>query len=168
MVIADLAVTYEDQAPGARHSSLQLSYDHKILKYQPIAAELRQKGWRVQTTAIVYGALGSVQPSNFKAYTEALRLHKSEARQLDLQLSSLCVRASHRIWRGHCRQHRERQGSGAASRATRGFGGTPRRASQARARRQAGLSDRQGTTQVGNRPSQTQVGRHTLLYMTAY
>ncbi|CAI5734353.1 unnamed protein product [Peronospora destructor] len=90
LVIADLAVTFEDQAPGARHSSLQLSYDHKILKYQPIAAELRQKGWRIQTIAIVYGALGSVQPSNFKAYTEALQLHKGEAHQLELQLSSLC------------------------------------------------------------------------------
>ncbi|CAI5741780.1 unnamed protein product [Peronospora destructor] len=123
LAIADLTVTFEDQAPGARHSSLQLSYDHKILKYQPIAAELRQTGWRVQTAAIVYGALGSVQPSNIKTYTEALQLHKGEARQLELPLSSLCVRASHRIWRGHCRQHRERQGSGAASRATRGSGG---------------------------------------------
>ena len=135
LVIADLAVTFEDQASGARHSSLQLSYDHKILKYQSIAAELRLKGWRVQTTAIVYGALVSVQPSNFKVYTEELRLHKGEARQLDLPLSSLCVRASHRIWRWHCRQHRERQRSGTASRATRGSGGTPQSTSQARARR---------------------------------
>ncbi|POM76971.1 hypothetical protein PHPALM_5729 [Phytophthora palmivora] len=55
MVMADLAVTFEDQTAGARHSSLQLSHDHKTLKYQPI------------TAAIVYESLGSVQPSNFKA-----------------------------------------------------------------------------------------------------
>ncbi|OWY96499.1 hypothetical protein PHMEG_00033220 [Phytophthora megakarya] len=113
MAIADLAVTFEDQSPGSRHSSLQLSHDHKTLKYQPIVAELQFKGWRVQTAAIVYGTLGSVQPSNFKTYTEKLKLHK--ARQLDIQLSSHCVRASHRIWGWHCRQHRQRQQSGNAS-----------------------------------------------------
>ena len=64
VVIADLAVTFEDQSAGARHSSLQLSHDYKTLKYQPIVAELRLKGWSVQTAALVYGALGSVQPSN--------------------------------------------------------------------------------------------------------
>lgn len=135
MVIADLAVTFEDQAARARHSSLQLSHDHKTLKYQPIVAELQHKGWRVQTAAIVYGTLGSVQPSNFKAYTEKFKLHKREARQLDLQLSSHCIRASHRIWGWHCRQHRDRQRSGTASRASRGSGGAPRRTSQAPARR---------------------------------
>ena len=131
MVIADLAITFEDQSAGARHSSLQLSHDHKTLKYQPIVAELEHKGWRVQTAAIVYGSLGSVQPSNFKTYTEKLKLLKTEARQLDLQLSSHCIRASHRIWGWHCRQHRERQHSGTASRASRGSGGASRRTSQA-------------------------------------
>uniref|UniRef100_H3GYD4 Reverse transcriptase domain-containing protein n=1 Tax=Phytophthora ramorum TaxID=164328 RepID=H3GYD4_PHYRM len=135
MAIADLAVTFEDQAAGARHSSLQLSHDHKTLKYQPVVAELRHKGWRVQIGAIVYGSLGSVQPSNFKTYTEQLHLLKREARQLDIQLSSHCIRASHRIWGWHCRQHRERQRSGTASRAPRGSGGSPRRTSQAPARR---------------------------------
>ena len=129
--IADLAITFEDQSAGARHSSLQLSHDHKTLKYQPIVAELEHKGWRVQTAAIVYGSLGSVQPSNFKTYTEKLKLLKTEARQLDLQLSSHCIRASHRIWGWHCRQHRERQHSGTASRASRGSGGASRRTSQA-------------------------------------
>ncbi|KAG3047798.1 hypothetical protein PI125_g26806, partial [Phytophthora idaei] len=123
MVIADLAVTFEDHAARARHSSLQLSHDHKTLVYQPIVAEMRHKGWRVQTAAIVYGSLGSVQPSNFKTYTEQLKLHKREARQLDLQLSSHCIRASHRIWGWHCRRHREHQRSGTASRASRGSGG---------------------------------------------
>ncbi|UIZ24629.1 hypothetical protein KXD40_006565 [Peronospora effusa] len=123
MVIADLAITFEDQSAGARHSSLQLSHDYKTLKYQPIVAELEHKGWRVQTAAIVYGSLGSVQPSNFKTYTEKLKLLKTDARQLDLQLSSHCIRASQRIWGWHCRQHRERQHSGTAPRAPRGSGG---------------------------------------------
>ncbi|KAE9036232.1 hypothetical protein PR001_g8928 [Phytophthora rubi] len=133
MVIADLAVTFEELAASTRHSSLQLSHDHKTLKYQPIVAELRLKGWQVQTAAIVYGSLGSVQPSNLKAYTEKLKLHKREAQQLEIQLSSHCVRASHRIWGWHCRRHHEGQRSGNASRAPRGSGGTPRRTSQARA-----------------------------------
>ncbi|KAE8960454.1 hypothetical protein PR003_g9186 [Phytophthora rubi] len=123
MVIADLAVTFEEHAAGTRHSSLQLSHDHKTLKYQPIVAELRLKEWQVQTAAIVYGSLGSVQPSNFKTYTEKLKLHKDEARQLDLQLSSHCIHASHHIWDWHCWRHREGQRSGNAPRAPRGSGG---------------------------------------------
>ncbi|CAI5744046.1 unnamed protein product [Peronospora destructor] len=120
MVIADLAITFEDQSARARHSSLQLSHDYKTLKYQPIVAELEHKGWRVQTAAIVYGSLGSVETSNIKTYTEKLKLLKTEARGLDLRLSSHCIRASHRIWRWQCRQHRERQHSGTAVRASRG------------------------------------------------
>ena len=122
--IADLAITFEDHSAGSRHFSLQLNHDYKILKYQPIVAELEHKGWRVQTAAIVYGSLGSVQPSNFKTYTEKLKLLKTEAHQLDLQLPNSCIRASHRIWGWHCRQHREHQHSGTASRALRGSGGS--------------------------------------------
>ncbi|KAF1325661.1 reverse transcriptase, partial [Globisporangium splendens] len=135
MVIADLAITFEDQpASQQASSSLQLSHDHKILKYQPIVAELQHKGWRVQTAAIIYGSLGSVHPSNFVTYTEKLGLLKREARRLNIQLSSHCIRASHRIWNWHCSQHRMRQQSGTASRAPRGPGGVPRSTSQAEAR----------------------------------
>ncbi|KAE9007552.1 hypothetical protein PF011_g11078 [Phytophthora fragariae] len=107
VVIPDLAVTFEEHAASARHSSLQLSHDHNTLKYQPIVAELRLKGWQVRTAAIVYGSLGSVQPSNINTYTEKLMLHKREARQLDLQLSGHCIRTSHCIWGWHCRRYRE-------------------------------------------------------------
>ncbi|KAE9204587.1 hypothetical protein PF005_g13736 [Phytophthora fragariae] len=107
VVIPDLAVTFEEHAAIARHSSLQLSHDHNTLKYQPIVAELRLKGWQVRTAAIVYGSLGSVQPSNINTYTEKLMLHKREARQLDLQLSGHCIRTSHCIWGWHCRRYRE-------------------------------------------------------------
>ncbi|KAE9108425.1 hypothetical protein PF010_g11918 [Phytophthora fragariae] len=161
MVIADLAVTFEEHAAGARHSSLQLSHDHKTLKYQPIVAELRLKGWQVQTAAIVYGSLGSVQPSNFKTYTEKLKLHKREARQLDLQLSSHCIRTSHRIWGWHCRRHREGQRSGNASRAPRGSGGGV-------AHRRLGHGGKLVilTNRAGNRPSQTQEDTNTLPLVT--
>uniref|UniRef100_A0AAV1VNV4 Reverse transcriptase n=1 Tax=Peronospora matthiolae TaxID=2874970 RepID=A0AAV1VNV4_9STRA len=135
MVIADLAVTFEDHAASARHSSLQLSHDFKVNKYQPIVAELRLNRWRVQTTALVYGSLGSVHPSNLKTYTETLGLLKIEARQLDLQLLSHCVRSSHRIWSWHCRQHGYRQRGGTASRALHRSGGTRQSTSQVRARR---------------------------------
>jgi hypothetical protein len=134
MVIADLAITFEDQPTSQQaSSSLQLSHDHKILKYQPIVAELQHKGWRVQTAAIIYGSLGSVHPSNFVTYTEKLGLLKREARRLNIQLSSHCIRASHRIWNWHCSQHRTRQQSGTASRAPRGSGGVQRSTPQAAA-----------------------------------
>ena len=135
LVIADLAVTFEDHAAGARHSSLHSSHDFKVLKYKPIADEMRLKGWRVQTSALIYGTLGSVYPSNFKTYTEMLNLLKREARQLDLQLSSHCIRSGHKIWSGHCRLHRDLQRSGGASGAPRGSGGTPRSRSRTQVRR---------------------------------
>ena len=125
MVISDLAISFEDQPAGSRRSSLQSSHDFKVLKYQPIVNELRLKGWKVISTAIVYGSLGSVVSSNFKTFTEELHLLKRDARQLDLQLSSHCVRSSFRIWNWHCSQHRDRQRSGTATRRTRGSGGTP-------------------------------------------
>uniref|UniRef100_A0AAV1V7X1 Uncharacterized protein n=1 Tax=Peronospora matthiolae TaxID=2874970 RepID=A0AAV1V7X1_9STRA len=134
MVIADLKVTFEDHAASARHSSLQLSHDFKVNKYHPIVFELRLKGWQVQTTALVYGSLGSVHPSNLKTYTETLGLLKIEARQLNLQLSSHCIRSSHRIWSWHCRQHRDRQRGGTASRAMLRSEGTRQSTSQVRAR----------------------------------
>uniref|UniRef100_A0AAV1VNU8 Reverse transcriptase n=1 Tax=Peronospora matthiolae TaxID=2874970 RepID=A0AAV1VNU8_9STRA len=135
LFIADLAVTFENHAAGARHSSLHSSHDFKVLKYKPIADEMRLKGWRVQSAALNYGTLGSVYPSNFKTYTEMLHLLKREARQLDLQLSSHCIRSGHRIWSGHCRLHRDLQRSGGASGAPRGSGGTPRSRSRTQVRR---------------------------------
>ncbi|CAI5742898.1 unnamed protein product [Hyaloperonospora brassicae] len=44
MFIADLAVTFEDHAAGARHSSLHSSHDFKVLKYKPIADEIAVEG----------------------------------------------------------------------------------------------------------------------------
>ena len=125
VVIADLAITFETHAAGARHSTLQASHDFKVLKYKPIADELRLMGWRVESAAIVYGSLGSVQASNFKTYTEKIHLLKRDARQLDLRLSSHCVRSSCRVWSWHCRQHRDRQKSGTAARVPRESEGTP-------------------------------------------
>jgi len=129
MVIADLAITFEDQpANRATTSSLQQSHDHKTTKYEQIAAQLRLKGWRVHTGAIVYGSLGAVHPSNFVLYTEKLGLLKRDARRLDAALSSHCIRASRRIWNWHCGQHRMRQHSRTSGSDARGSGGTPQRA----------------------------------------
>uniref|UniRef100_A0AAV1V724 Reverse transcriptase domain-containing protein n=1 Tax=Peronospora matthiolae TaxID=2874970 RepID=A0AAV1V724_9STRA len=123
MVIADLAVTFETHGAGSRLSSLQSSYDFKMLKYKPIADELRLKGWRVESAAIVYGSLGSVLPRNLKTYTDTLHLLKRDARTLEFRLSSHCVRSSRRIWSWHCQLHRDRQRRGAATRESRRSGG---------------------------------------------
>uniref|UniRef100_A0AAV1V4B8 Reverse transcriptase n=1 Tax=Peronospora matthiolae TaxID=2874970 RepID=A0AAV1V4B8_9STRA len=123
MVIADLAVTFDTRCAGSRLSSLQSSYDFKMLKYKPIADELRLKGWRVESAAIVYGSLGSVLPRNLKTYTDTLHLLKRDARTLEFRLFSHCVRSSRRIWSWHCQLHRDRQRRGAATRESRRSGG---------------------------------------------
>lgn len=58
-------------------------------------------GWRVHVSALVYGSLGSVLPSNYKVLTEQLRLTKRNANQLNRRISVACVQASYKIWRLH-------------------------------------------------------------------
>ncbi|KAE9286978.1 hypothetical protein PF008_g26537 [Phytophthora fragariae] len=134
-VIVDLAITHKDQpADAATSSALQASRDHKITKYQSVAAAMQRAGWTVRVAGIVYGSLGSVLPSNFKVCTELLALLKRDARRLDRKLSSHCIRASARIWSQYCAQHRLRQRSRNSSRAPRRSGGTSRRSSRAATR----------------------------------
>ncbi|KAE9103981.1 hypothetical protein PF007_g14203 [Phytophthora fragariae] len=134
-VIVDLAITHEDQpADAATSSALQACRDHKITKYQMVAAAMQRAGWTVRVAGIVYGSLGYVLPSNFKVYTELLVLLKRDARRLDRKLSSHCIRASARIWSQHCAQHRIRQRSRNSSRAPRRSRGTSRRSSRAATR----------------------------------
>jgi hypothetical protein len=137
LVLADLAVSFEEQPMDQpATSTLQQSRDHKITKYETVAAQLRLKGWRVHVGAIVYGSLGAVPRGNFELYTERLGLLKREARQLDAKLSSHCIRASHRIWRWHCGEHRRRQQSrgGNGTSIARGSGGILQRTSDTAAR----------------------------------
>jgi ribonuclease HI len=127
MVIADLAITFEDQPNDqSASSSLQHSREHKIAKYQPIAAALERQGWRVHTSAIVYGSLGSVHPSNFTVYTELLGLLKRDARRLNTTLSCHCIRSSRRVWNWHCGQHRARQHQRCQEGRAHGSGGNQR------------------------------------------
>jgi ribonuclease HI len=110
VVIADLAITHEDQpTDNTSSSSLQHTREFKITKYKPIAEVLERHGWRIHCAAIVYGTLGSVHPSNFATYTELLGLLKRDAKELDRTLSTHCVQRSRRIWNWHCSQHRMRQ-----------------------------------------------------------
>ena len=53
-VIADLAITFEDQTTeDIVSSSLQHSRSLKMAKYRPIAAALQRQGWRVETAALM-------------------------------------------------------------------------------------------------------------------
>ena len=79
---------------GKRHAE-------KVQKYQRIKTFLEGLGWRVHVSALVYGALGSVLPSNFKTLAEHLRLTKRAATKLNRRISATCVKASYRIWRLH-------------------------------------------------------------------
>jgi hypothetical protein len=106
-VVADLAITFEDQQRDApEFSSMAASAQRKIDKYQAIKAHLELQGWTVHLTALVYGSLGSVSPRNFKAYTEELGILKKDARRLDTAISTENIKASRRIWNLHCALHR--------------------------------------------------------------
>jgi ribonuclease HI len=100
-VIADLAVAFDATTANNNGSGLDQARNAKVTKYAPLARALQQQGWRVTTTAMVYGSLGSVHPANFKTYTEALGIAKRVAKQLDLNGSLDCIRASAAIWYDH-------------------------------------------------------------------
>lgn len=100
--ICDLAITFEAQKtddPAA--GSMRVRHSEKLAKYQRAKEFLETLGWRVHVSALVYGALGSVMPSNYKVLTEQLRLTKRNAKQLNRRISVACVQASYKIWRLH-------------------------------------------------------------------
>uniref|UniRef100_H3H5C4 Reverse transcriptase domain-containing protein n=1 Tax=Phytophthora ramorum TaxID=164328 RepID=H3H5C4_PHYRM len=90
-------------------SGLAKAAAEKKAKYAGIKRHLERQGWKVHLSALVYGSLGSVAPSNYKVYTEHLGLLKRDAKRLDRQLSVACIQSSRRIWNLHCAQHRARQ-----------------------------------------------------------
>ena len=68
--VCDLAVAYEAQnTDDAAAGSMSMRHAEKVLKYQRVKTFLESLGWRVHLSALVYGALGSVLPSNFKTLT---------------------------------------------------------------------------------------------------
>lgn len=124
VVIADLAITCEDQGTDTpASSSLQHSREYKVAKYEPIAAALRRQGWTVHMEAVIYGSMGSVHPANMAVFTDHFGMLKRDARRLDAALSSHCIRSSRRVWNWHCAQHRTRQHN---RRHATGSGGNPR------------------------------------------
>lgn len=99
--ICDLSIAFEAQKtndPAA--GNMRVRSTEKLVKYQSAKDFLETMGWRVQVSALVYGSLGSVLPSNGPP-TEQLRLTKKNANQLNRRISVACVQASYKIWRMH-------------------------------------------------------------------
>ena len=110
VAVVDLAIAFDVQERDDPSSSgLTQAYAAKVLKYEGIKKHLERQGWTVELSALVYGSLGSVAPSNFKVFTEHLGLLKRDAKRLDRCLSASCIQSSRRIWNLHCSKHRARQ-----------------------------------------------------------
>uniref|UniRef100_H3GYD3 Reverse transcriptase domain-containing protein n=1 Tax=Phytophthora ramorum TaxID=164328 RepID=H3GYD3_PHYRM len=110
VAVVDLAIAFDEQPRDDPESSgLAKAAAEKKAKYAGIKRHLERQGWKVHLSALVYGSLGSVAPSNYKVYTEHLGLLKRDAKRLDRQLSVACIQSSRRIWNLHCAQHRARQ-----------------------------------------------------------
>ncbi|CAI5715562.1 unnamed protein product [Peronospora farinosa] len=86
MVIADLAITFEDHSAGARHSSLQLSHDYKTLKYQ--------RSWQNWSTR---GGGCRLQPSSMARWARC-----SPAISRPILKSSSCLRPRLVSWTFSC------------------------------------------------------------------
>eukprot|EP00644_Phytophthora_capsici_P018708 jgi/Phyca11/132878/e_gw1.250.5.1 len=106
--IVDLAIPFDarDEGDGP---GLTWAHDMKIKKYKCVETQLKDRGWKVKSSALVYGALGSVAASNQLAYTDVLGLQKRTAKRLDQKLSALAVQGSRRVWKWHAAQHVRRQ-----------------------------------------------------------
>ena len=78
--ICDLAIAFESQkTDDPAECNMRIRHAEKLMKYQCAKEFLETMGWRVQVSALIYGALGSVLPSNFKVLTEQLRITKRKA-----------------------------------------------------------------------------------------
>ncbi|DAZ97181.1 TPA: hypothetical protein N0F65_004031 [Lagenidium giganteum] len=104
-VISDLAVAFEDH-PSDTTSNFDRIWDTKTTKYAPLKEFLKRQGYSVSLSALIYGSLGSIAPSNYQVYTEHLGLLKRDTRRLEYQLSTDHIKASKRIWAGHAGQAR--------------------------------------------------------------
>jgi hypothetical protein len=105
-IISDLAVTFEKQPNDERNSStLQCSRDMKLLKYGDIKKHLETRGWSVKLSALTYGSLGSTTKENLLVLWKDLQLRKRDAINLDKDLSTHNIKASHKIWCHHQLNH---------------------------------------------------------------
>ena len=78
--ICDLAIAFDaHKTDGPAEGNMRIRHAEKLMKYQRAKEFLETMGWRVQVSALIYGALGSVLPSNFKVLTEQLRITKRKA-----------------------------------------------------------------------------------------
>jgi hypothetical protein len=128
VAVVDLAIAFDEQPRDDPESSgLAKATTEKKAKYAGVKRHLERQGWKVHLSALVYGPLGSVAPSNYKVYTEHLGLLKRDAKRLDQQLSVACIQSSRRIWNWHCAQHRARQHQASGGRRVTETGGAPSR-----------------------------------------
>ncbi|CAI5722383.1 unnamed protein product [Hyaloperonospora brassicae] len=82
--ICDLAIAFEAQkTDDPAGGNMRIRHAEKLMKYQRANEFLETMGWRVQVSALIYGALGSVLPSNYKVLTDQLRITKRKANQLN-------------------------------------------------------------------------------------
>ena len=95
--IIDVAVTFED----ARNEAMEKRRLEKENKYtSTIAAPYRQRGYKVEQHALIYGSLGAIDPKN-KGLATTLDLNPKFIRKMEIYCSLDAIQASSKIWWAH-------------------------------------------------------------------
>lgn len=95
VVICDITVPFEN-----RMVAFDEARERKVIKYSPLAEELRRQGYRVVVTAFVVGALGSWDPNN-EAVLRLLRVSNMYASLMRRLIVSDVIRWSRDIYVEH-------------------------------------------------------------------
>ncbi|KAJ3581260.1 hypothetical protein NHX12_016847 [Muraenolepis orangiensis] len=96
-VIADITICYE-----ANIDRMDQVREHKIMKYETEANILRDQGFEVHCTALVYGSLGSHHPLNIPQHpTLQLNLWKAKRKTFLKNLTKTILESSYKIWKNH-------------------------------------------------------------------
>ena len=98
LIVGDVSVCYESSL-----SRLDQVREHKIQKYEPEFQMLRNLGYTILPTALIFGSLGSHHSRNDEAYTLLQLSSERKRRTLLKTVTASLIEDSHKIWNNHVR-----------------------------------------------------------------
>ncbi|CDJ47058.1 hypothetical protein, conserved [Eimeria brunetti] len=108
MAIADVAIASEDY----KKNSFGSARLHKEEKYQSLKKHYEDRGYRVTVQTLVYGPLGCIAKENRRVLTHDLAINDRIAWAIQREISTDCIRHSHRIWGFHIADNDTRRARG--------------------------------------------------------
>lgn len=91
-----MTIPYDDGSNDA----FRQARESKITKYQNIKAEYISRSFEGKVEALIYGALGNVDPDNIKVLT-ALNMNPNYVKRVEKFISTSSICGSYVLWTTH-------------------------------------------------------------------